>query len=584
MDAIEAKILLKNLLNRIKITGDGSKQLDGVITPDEFDALTLALEMLNGRPTDPAVAPQSTCADTPLSHGTHEAVLTSGEGLADKSVVSPAQTVSAAPVVAPTLNLSVFDLPAVDDSERVCLDFGTAMSKASLVKDSVADFEEITVLSLGIPGDQEELSQAMLISSVYIDNAGLLWFGRRAVDRSLIESEDGARQRLDNIKRRLSEGGLQDTVSAAFNPTDCGITYGDVVLAYLVFLTWAMNQCLDQLLVPRNVTRRFAMPCFPGQKARETAHRLRDLLGEAQVLSDTFEDRLNDGLPLSEFVASVAELRKKAFEYPFVGEDITEPLGVAGSLISWKSRVDMLAMVVDVGAGTSDLSLYRVVVDPSRQVNDSREVEGAALGITEAGNHLDKLLIACILRKANIPLSHPDGVTIQRKLELSIRDLKETLFNEESVLIALPELDELTISLSEFQELAAVAQFGASLKQTMQEILERIDESWIDWVLADSSRYLTIVLTGGGAGLPMVRELAEGSISVRGKQIRLVPARSFPSWLQDDYPDLEPEYARIAVSLGGARKKLIARGGAASITGGGIRATPRLGGFYTKGV
>ena len=50
------------------------------------------------------------------------------------------------------------------------MDFGTAMSKATLI--DADDYEEIHVLNLGIPGDQPEVSETMLISSVYIDNGG----------------------------------------------------------------------------------------------------------------------------------------------------------------------------------------------------------------------------------------------------------------------------------------------------------------------------------------------------------------------------------------------------------------------------
>ena len=129
---------------------------------------------------------------------------------------------------------------------RLCLDFGTAMSKATLVQDDADnESEEIHVLHLGVPGDQEEISEVMLISSVYIDNDGKLWFGKAAVDRSMVEGGDGSRQRLDNIKRRLSEEGWDEEVGPRFNPTSVPITNGDMVLAYLMFMTWTVNSCLE---------------------------------------------------------------------------------------------------------------------------------------------------------------------------------------------------------------------------------------------------------------------------------------------------------------------------------------------------
>lgn len=604
MDAIVAKILFQNLLKRFKQTEDGDYQLVGVVTTEEMAALRFALDTLSGAwAVAAALSPQAAPVSPDASDNapTVKAGEPTGDaGLADAPVddttvehadVAVAEAVDETPVAvpreAPVLDLSVLSLLSPPGNARVCLDFGTAMSKASLVEDDAGSgFEDVIVLDLGVPGDQEEISQSMLISSVYIDNGGFIWFGKAAVDRSVIEAADGSRQRLDNIKRRLSEDGLNEKVGEVFNPIagEVQIVYDDVVLAYLTFLTWAMSKCLDKLGFPRNVVRRFAMPCLPADKSRETAHRLRLLLGEAQVLADTFGDRLTQGLHLAEFVDALAELRRKGVKaYPFVGEDITEPLGVAGSLLKPTSRMDSMVMVVDVGAGTSDLSLYRIVVDPDRGKNSSLEADGAAIGITEAGNFLDRLLVRFIMKKAGIEPENPDRVRIQRKLELTIRDHKETLFNEGFVTIALPEIDDVMIELDEYRSLDQVKSFGISLKKTMQEILEKVDDSWTDWIVAEPGRYLTVVLTGGGANLPMVRELAEGEMAVRGKKIRLVPSLAFPKWLNDDYPELEHDYSRIAVSLGGARRRLIERGGVATIAGGGVKTTPTLGGYYQKG-
>lgn len=605
MDAIVARILFQNLLKRFKQTEDGDYQLAGVVTTEEMAALRFALDTLSGAsavaaalsPQAAPVSPDASDNAQTVKAGEAAAV---GAGLADAPVgdtavehadVAVAEAVEETPVAvpreAPVLDLSVLSLLSPPGNARVCLDFGTAMSKASLVEDDAGSgFEDVIVLDLGVPGDQEEISQSMLISSVYIDNGGFIWFGKAAVDRSVIEAADGSRQRLDNIKRRLSEDGLNEKVGEVFNPIagEVQIVYDDVILAYLTFLTWAMSKCLDKLGFPRNVVRRFAMPCLPADKSRETAHRLRLLLGEAQVLADTFGDRLTQGLHLAEFVDALAELRRKGVkDYPFVGEDITEPLGVAGSLLKPTSRMDSMVMVVDVGAGTSDLSLYRIVVDPEGGKNSSLEADGAAIGITEAGNFLDRLLVRFIMKKAGIEPENPDRVRIRRKLELTIRDHKETLFNEGFVTIALPEIDDVMIELEEYRSLDQVKSFGISLKKTMQEILEKVDDSWTDWIVADPGRYLTVVLTGGGANLPMVRELAEGEMTVRGKKIRLVSSLAFPKWLNDDYPELEHDYPRIAVSLGGARRRLIERGGAATIAGGGVRTTPTLGGYYQKG-
>lgn len=570
MQVLEAKTLVKNLLDRIIVHGDGHRRLEGIVTSREFDALERVLALLSD---DPARVSNEYALLDPDVGGRRE----------------PAKSAPVAPVRDPVI-LDLSSLDNVQDSSlaRLCIDFGTAMSKATLVLgDTQEDDEEIYVLELGIPGNQQEVSQTMLVSSVYIDNNGKLWFGQAAVARSLLEGEDGTRQRLDNIKRRLSEDGLADRVEVQFNPRqDIGeITYGDMVLAYLMYLTWAVGECLSSLGQPRNLPRRYAMPCFEGPKAREARQYLEQYLGEAQILADTFSSRMQEGIPLEDFLSVLASLRSQLRNYPYVLGGLTEPLGVAGSLISWRRRIDMLAMVIDIGAGTSDLSLYRVLVDPERQQNEAIEIPGAARGITEAGNYLDRVLIELILLKAGITSQHPSWISQRGKLELRIRDYKETLFNDGAVVVpvfANGFEDDVVIELQEFCELNAVKQFSLSLREAMTQALEDVNPTWINWIKASPQRYLTVVLTGGGAKLPMAQELARESIKVRGEDVRVEPALSFPAWLQEQYVDLEEDYPRIAVSLGGARKNLIQLQGQASITGD-VARPPVLGGYFVTG-
>ncbi|MYA35336.1 MAG: hypothetical protein F4Y34_01555 [Gammaproteobacteria bacterium] len=558
MNIIVAKILLENLLNRVELQDDGSKQLTGVLTDAELEALQFAVAQLTSERRE------DTEASSESTQPTSASVLQQDREL--------------------ELNLNTLSLPEPPNDVRLCLDFGTAMSKATLVHENDdTDIEEIHVLRLGVPGDQEEISEVMLISSVFIDGDGFLWFGKSAVNRSMIEGGDGTRQRLDNIKRSLSEEGHDDIVSKRFNPTNVEVTYGDMVLAYLMFLTWAVNRCLDDLGYPLNLPRRYAMPCLTGEKRRETSHRLKQLVGEAQILADTFGADLANGIPVVDFMAAVGNLRHCQRIFPFVAEGITEPLGVASSIVSWTNQVDSLILVIDVGAGTSDLSLYRLRIDPKEDINVAMEVEDSSRVLTEAGNHLDKILIELIIKKGGITSDNPRWENIRGALELEIRDHKETLFNEGSVFITLMNSTEVEIELNEFLEHNAVKSFGNNLKEIMVQILESIDESWVGWITANPKRKLAVALTGGGSELPMVRALAEGSISVNGKDIPVFRSKQFPDWLRELDENLEYDYPRVAVSLGGARKQMIKDGGTANITGGDVTSSAVLGGFYTKG-
>ena len=579
MDWYVASVLFRNLMSRIEIQDDGSGTLTGRLTADELAAMRIASDLLDGSleadeslmrkvPTTTQSTPSTVCADEPNGTG-------AGEPGETRSLTTASQV---------QLDLNTLKLRLADDDARICLDFGTAMSKATLVVDrDTSEADDIRVLPLGRPGNQEEVSETMLISSVYIDNGGILRFGKAAIDYSMLEGADGSRGRLDNIKRRLSEEGWDEQVDKRFNPTKLPVTYGDMVLAYLAFLTWTINTCLVDIGYPPNMPRRFAVPCFSGEKRREVRHRLKELVGEAQVLSDTFGPELRSGVPLSSFVCAMDQLRRSPREYPFVLEDVVEPLGVANSIMSWTKPINSLVLVIDIGAGTSDLSLYRLRIDPERNESIGVEVEGSTRVLTEAGNHLDRLLIALIVKKSGITSDDSMWVNVQSALELRIREFKESLFQDRSVFVALENWLEVEIELEEFLELEAVRQFGKNLRSTMVEILESIDQSWVRWIRASLGRYLTVALTGGGAELPMVKELAEGSITIDGGAIEIRRAIRFPNWLREVDENLEGDYPRVAVSIGGGRRRLIERGDTARITGGDVVGPPTLGGYFQKG-
>lgn len=582
MDINAARIILSNLRDRVEAGNDGRFRLAGIITKQEIEAFDF---LISGALAEGIGVVASSSASAANENGNSQ--LRGAPELVDEPVapVSYEHEIE--------LDLSSLSLPDSNSGQRVCLDFGTAMSKATLVSDNEdADFEEIRVLRLGIPGNQEEVDEIMLVSSLFIDASSRLWFGQNAVEQAHAAPNDG-NTRLDNIKRWLSEGNLGTPVEPIHNPTLHDINYEHLVLAYLAFLTWAINRALASdvadMNVPRNFRRRFAMPCFPRANAKLVEQKLMGLLGEAQVLADTFNREIHEGLDLGRFLSAVKQLRANKREYSFIEGSVTEPLGVAGSLLSWRNSHDSLALVVDIGAGTSDFSLYRlrVSLDDDGEIESSKtlamEVDKSARGITEAGNHLDHILKAFILSRAGITSEHPKFINIAYDLERNIRDYKETLFNSGSVFIVLYNDDTVEISLNEFLDHDAVKAFEGSLRRTMTEILESVSPDFINWVKSNASRYLTIVLTGGGASLPMARKLASGTVVVNGSPVAVAAAQEFPAWLRQDYADLEDHYARIAVSLGGARRNVIRSIGVATGTGSGLGGYT-LERFPTKGV
>jgi len=190
MDLMKARFLLENLLDRVETLDDGSKQLSGKLTEKELEALILALTLFDS--SEPQ-APSSAPIQMPPIPEFQEPI-PKEDALSEEDIEDNAEEI----VKEIELDTTVFSLPPADKNIRLCLDFGTAMSKATLVADIDEDYEEIEVLKLGVPSDQEEVSEVMLISSVFIDDNGLLWFGKDAMEEASRLPEGSNRQQLDN--------------------------------------------------------------------------------------------------------------------------------------------------------------------------------------------------------------------------------------------------------------------------------------------------------------------------------------------------------------------------------------------------
>ena len=580
MEITSLKIILANLVERIELGDDGKYRFSGIITPKEYEALNYLISDLNSsngstaNDVEDLISKANILGQEVLKEFNQEHHL--NDNPSNKQI---------------ELDLSSLSLPEPASTMRVCMDFGTAMSKATFVDDGEDDsYEDIRVLNLGIPGDQEQVDPIMLVSSVYIDQDAKIWFGQHAVEQAEAATESST-SRIDNIKRALSEDNLDELLSNDYNPTSLDLSYQDIVLSYLMFFTWAINHSLANDFgdeIPRNIKRRFAMPCFPRPNARKVEAKLKTMLGEAQVLADTFNDIMHDGVPLHDFLIALKKLRSEKRTYSFIDCSVTEPLGVAGSLLSWNNNSNSLVLVVDIGAGTSDFSLYRLkvdIVDDHTVRSTAGEVDGTARGISEAGNHLDKILMGLILRKSGINTNNPRYRNVTHALERDIRNYKESLFSPTAeATITLYNGDPVDVTLEEFLAEPAVKSFERSLRETMVNILESAHEDWVNWVRAHPSRRLTIVLTGGGSTLPMVRKLAEGTVTAHGITIPVAAAKSFPEWLRDDFPDLEEHYPRVAVSLGGARKHTIQSMGVLKSTGISGEREYKLERFVTRGV
>ena len=362
----------------------------------------------------------------------------------------------------------------------------------------------------------------------------------------------------------MSRGDLDHIVSQFVgkdvNPTLFEFTKGELITLYLSFLTDLACSELAHRDVSRYVLRRFAMPAWQTERADWADQLMRKMLAQAQILADTFSGQWAGGLDAA-LVRGAFDALGEVGSLPeyLIEQGVLEAIAAASSSLPRGTGERRLYMVVDVGAGTTDYGLF-VVATPKGQDDRPKiwEVPNTTVVLRQAGDTIDKILLRRILEQEGIESGDPEYDHVNSDLLLRIRDLKEGMFRDGTANYNLPTDATGSVDRANFLSDERVAKFAAGLKRHFLNSLEKADPSWIKGLADDD---LTVVLTGGGATLPMVRELGEGVVKAHGVVLACKLAPYAPTWLTERYPDLEPEYPQLAVSIGGAAEELPRQGG-----------------------
>ena len=578
-----ARSLLQSLLSRLDADAAAERPLfGGVVSDAERHALRTLL--LGGeslvprsseepaRPVEPAVEPPKPRAKTPL------------------------------PVV--ELNTDVLRLDASPAPSWVlCLDFGTAKSKAFAADDDEEE-PELEPLSLGKADEDLDGSVYEASSCVWISDDGQLFVGSEALKRGMNYGDDPALRRpLHSLKQEISqvdpeEGAaeLDRKLPREVDPTST-LTCADVIAIYLAYLTDLATTALERRVGTRYVRRRFTVPAWRKEQRRWAADLIGTSMLRAQLLADTFHNHWREGIPVEQVahaVRTAAEhddklLWLKATESENVTEskDATdwtqgtlEALAAASARL-WNDRSARdVMLVVDVGAGTTDLSLFWVV-QRGGEGEFHRAWPIADAGVRQAGDTLDRLLVEALLQKAGLGVDDT-GERARRGLRRKgVRRLKETLFKTGSVTEDLVNDETVTLSQQEFTRSEGVRRFADGIAGKIQELLDRVHESWGP----AGAQGITLVLTGGGCELPMVKSLGDRQWRLGGCTVTCQLAPRVPHTVEAGFSEAFIDaYPRLAVAMGGAMKLRLDEKDAMHMWLGGDTARRRLERFPTKGV
>lgn len=563
MDRYKAAILIENLIARIA-NDPASRQhtLPGVLSANEVVALHVALEALQeagSRISQPSLS-------TPLPVAGYVAPPAPDPTAAPAAPepVAPELTPPEPPATKPTLPLPV---PASIDRDRardvrklaaerravtplagavLCLDFGTARSKAFATTQTGRSVE----LGLGKRAGEDQAVFAVS-STVWIEEEGIIFAGPSAVSRS---RRVGVKHRpFGSLKQELSQGDMSNPpdrtrVPADMNPSSVPLTFGHMITFYLAYLTDLAETELAERGdgLTRYVPRRFALPSWSAERLKWGEELLRRYLARAQIVADVFHGRWREGIDAAEAKAvldAAASLADADLPLHLILEGVQEPVAAGASRLRADGQRG-LVMIVDVGAGTTDFALFVAVENERTDGVRAFQIRNGVRTLRQAGDTLDSLLRQMMVERMGIRAEDPEYRRVHAELLRTIRDDKEALFKT-----GLVRFNDGTANITrdEFVASDGARRFAVSLRSAFNDTLQDVDASFITG-LADGG--LKVVLTGGGATLPMVQDLAVGTTHLHGQVMKHTQAPLVPEAFQGSA--FETEYPELAVSIGGA--------------------------------
>lgn len=538
-----ARLLIESLIERIELdTATGKFKLGTISNKEKVALEVLIAGTSDERPSPPAVLEKK------LSISALQPQHAEAAPQEEPKEPIPAQV----PEVRVELDLRAVNRTKAEDPHvTICLDFGTAMSKAFAIRDDMTPIE----LALG---KRAGTSGYPVDSSLFISDDGALHFGPQAVELGTAAAALG-RSRFDSPKARLSMGQQVDInralIGKEINPTDTPMTEGELITLYLGYLTDLATSELEDQGYSRYCIRRFARPCWSDDRNKWAEPLLRRMLVQAQVLADTFHGRWRDGIPLKEAKLAMGKLRELTVlpEY-LLSEGIPEPVAAAASLMLTEDEAQReLFLVIDVGAGTTDFGLFLLQHNPAKDICLVRIVPNTIKVLEQAGNRVDDLLKFYVLEQEGIDKASPEGAHNLSFLQSTVRYHKETLFRDGIAEIPLANRSRAIVDLGDFLASSRVNAFSEMLAREVLTVLNAAGDGYLDLM---SNSHLNVVLTGGGADLPMIQSLAEGVVEVRHRRILRRPVPKVPTWINETYPQFQSQYPQLAVAIGGANPEL----------------------------
>ncbi|MGD9815897.1 MAG: Hsp70 family protein [Hyphomonadaceae bacterium] len=439
---------------------------------------------------------------------------------------------------------------------RICIDFGTALSKACLCIDPMLPLEAgVKPIPIGAVAGAEH---PLLTPSVLFVDEGRLFFGPAAFEharRGVTANRDPLLSFKTVLGAANPDEALAQKMRPSVDPTGT-LRTRDALVLYLAYLDQLIREALARTPnVPPGIAdakRRYTSPVWSKGGGNDLV--FERIFNEATAISYKLGRLflLPDGIS----IAQCKDALDKAARQPGdarLETGVFEPHAAAAASLAFTNSPTRFVYVFDMGAGTTDIAAFdfNETVEPPSLT----EIKEARICSALAGDEIDRILIDLILRKRGSNGAEEDKRFL-RMCQLYARDLKRELFATGRCSVK----EGWKTTVVRGQDLMEDPQFRDFIRKLQQTIAQSLS-GVAARARAEGSTTIDVVLAGGGSHLPFINDLVRGAAghALSGSNITLrvaplSPASEFYATIDQYFAGVFPQ---IAMSIGGSLVEML---------------------------
>jgi hypothetical protein len=437
----------------------------------------------------------------------------------------------------------------------LCLDFGTSFSKAFVCDgEDSGDVPKLIDITFGI--DENSRPQFLLPSEMFIHGDDI-HFGASARRKfNLVEASQD--RLIDNPKQYMTLGTdvtelNQKPLRPEQDPSQ-RFSQRDVLVLYLAHLNRMVSISLEESGHSTDILRRYAHPAWEKSSEKANGEAMARIMAEAVALAHLFPSDFSAKTSVdraSKLAIAARQSADDALPFEMLKESVREATAAgAGALMATAPGKRQAFVILDIGAGTTDVAGCICINDTRNDQVRVSEVTPAAKALNRAGNIIDGALLKVILEDCSLARDTTEYERTRQTLRKSVRSLKEALFNDGFVVAPLATGETVEIELDKFLESQPMKKLFSDIKQIVTEAA---------FLVSGSETTVFLVPTGGGSRLPIIDLLIAEPLIKGGRNIQLKLRDAMPEDLKSPYPSLVPVYSQLAVAVGGALPSLPAQ-------------------------